>query len=296
MKFITIATLLLVSAFASAQCTNNREVNGNPCTNITTKGGFVFNGNPNSFALETQDGVTNTSTSSQGLFYLNSAGGMQTLLPIDPLFTLGYNVISPFHYPANSMQLSSGGPATFVSVGTSGPFVQGQAESIPNGSNYKSVGFYYALFGTPTSVSITIQGLSNGVYDLLDTYTGTVSTVRRVTTTVVYESFLITVGALSDGSTLTIDTPCGRGGPYPFTKLGLWSYFSGTETIDPPDANGNNTFTWNGTLSVPFTFDHCISTGGRGAGSAPVYLIGTGAGELSATPSYVGGYAEDERP
>ncbi len=200
MKFITIATLLLVSAFASAQCTNNREVNGNPCTNITTKGGFVFNGNPNSFALETQDGVTNTSTSSQGLFYLNSAGGMQTLLPIDPLFTLGYNVISPFHYPA-----------------------------------------------------------------------------------------IITVGALSDGSTLTIDTPCGRGGPYPFTKLGLWSYFSGTETIDPPDANGNNTFTWNGTLSVPFTFDHCISTGGRGAGSAPVYLIGTGVGELSATPSYVGG-------
>ena len=197
--------ILLLGSLASAQTSTcysstNTDSNGNPCTNFTTKGGFVSNGTPASYALAVQDGVTNTSTSSQGIFNISGTSSqLQTLMPIDPLFTLGYNVVAPYHYPANSMGFTSG--------------------------------------------NMTGYSQANGA----------------------------------------LVSHCGR--LVPNTYVANFSFESGPETIDPPDANGNNTFTWNGTLSVPFTFAYCISSGGRGGHAAPVYTVGTGVGELSATPS-----------
>jgi hypothetical protein len=207
---LVIAGLMLFVGASFAQTCNsstNRDSFGNPCTNFTTKGNFVSNGNPISYALATQDGVTNTSLSSQGIYNLTPNGQVNTLLPADPLVTLGYNVVAPPKYGRSDLELTQGLLTSFSQV--NGPLV----------------------------------------------------------------------------------SHCGRLTPQTYVANYAWD--AGTETIDPPDTSGNNTFDWKGTLSVPFTFAYCVSSGGRGGHSSPIYTVGAGTGELSATPSYVGGAYEE---
>ena len=69
------------------------------------------------------------------------------------------------------------------------------------------------------------------------------------------------------------------------TQTVTYVFTSGAETIDPPDANGNDPYTWNGTVTVPMHFVYCISSVGRSARPAPVYMTNEGQGELSAVGS-----------
>jgi hypothetical protein len=270
----------------------NRDSNGNPCTNIITKAGPATNGYPSGYTLYSQDGMLNTSTASQGLFnFSTTPGSLETLLPIDPLTTLGYNVIDPYVNPPGSLQLTSGsltsGP---IPVTTSVPLVQGQSMSVRNTGGYTK-SFRYAFTGSHPDTNILLQGGKQGVFTTLKTYTATYDSSFNVYVgSAGYDTFLFTVVTLDPGATWQLQQPCiSPNGPAgrAFTFIATYTFNSGAETIDPPDAAGNNTYTWSGTLSVPSIFDHCISGSGRGGGytSTPTYASDPGTGELSATPS-----------
>ena len=281
--FLALSTPLFAQTCESS---TNTDSNGNPCTNFVTKAGPVTNGQPSGYALYSQDGVLNTSTSSEGVFNLFSSTAVNTYLPVDPVVTpFGFNVVYPYESPYGSLQLNGGSVTSATAVNTTPILIQGESMTVPRGTGYTK-SFAYALTGSPTSVDITLSGCYQGSCTVLNTYTATYSTSFNVYVgSAVYDSFVINVVTLSQGATVQLQAPCTHRGAYLYTES--YVFVSGPETIDPPDANGNNTYTWAGTLSVPFTFDHCISGSGRGGGyqTSPTYSSGMGTGKLSATPS-----------
>jgi hypothetical protein len=292
-----LSVIVLAAACFSQMCdsTSNLDSNGNPCTNVITLGGSVENGTPISLELKSQDGKADSSGGTDGFFgigFLNS-GQMETFLPQDPLVTLGYNVVDPFHFPPNVLQLAQGNTTFFNEHGTSGGLSQGSTLVIPHLA-HQTTTFFYVFSGSPTAVSVTITGCSAGsCTTVLDTYAGTANTNRVLSAIVTapYDSFLFNVGTLSSTDpaampSLTIAAPCGPVfGHKQFALSDLYVFDSGTERIDPPDPNGNNLFDWQGSIAVPLVFHHCISSGGRGSPPAPVYQTLDGTGELSALPS-----------
>lgn len=94
--------------------------------------------------------------------------------------------------------------------------VQGQTALIPNTAGSQSVSFEYLYNVTPASASITIQGCMRGkdgtpgqvgtCDTAADTYVGTANSIRSPSFTKVYDTFLITAGTLSAGTTLTVNT------------------------------------------------------------------------------------------
>jgi hypothetical protein len=97
-----------------------------------------------------------------------------------------------------------------------GPLVQGNTVNIPNIAGSQATSFEYVFTGGPASVSITIQGCMRGQDGqpgqvgtcdaAADTYVGTTNSIRNPSFTKVYDTFLITIGTLSAGSSVVINS------------------------------------------------------------------------------------------
>jgi hypothetical protein len=103
------------------------------------------------------------------------------------------------------MLLAYSSPAE-VSAPTFGPLVQGGTIRVPNPYGATATSWEEIPSGSPTSVSVTIQGcMRGGTCDAIaDTNTSTSAAIRGVVFTKPYTFFLVTVGTLSGGTNPTI--------------------------------------------------------------------------------------------
>jgi len=128
---------------------------------------------------------------------------------------------------------------------------QGVTYQLNNRIGALNLTFEYVMSGSPGSVVMTIQGcMRGGTCDTLDTYTGTSSTVRKITG--LYDNYQITSTTLSGGTSPTVQ---------------MNAYF--TSTSSPTSAQGSLSAQVQGTAA---------------SGSAPVWNPLLMAGVANAAP------------
>lgn len=179
-----------------------------------------------------------------------------------------------------------------------GPSTQGATFAIPNTAGSQAVSFEYLFNNTPAAVSITIQGCMRGSSPnpgnvgtcdaATDTYTGTSNSIRSPSFTKVYDTFLITIGTLSAGTNLTVNTTV------VVSKAGT-SSGGGSGTVGPGTTNvvakftaattiGNSSITDNGTtVATGELIDNSSATTGPTCASPSngLKLPGSGVGIMS---------------